>query len=169
MNQCCLSTGAPSSSCEMIIIRNNSHGEIIRVFMGILTTALRNKKYSQIFNENTSPYFYSVSLAIWPLTMLRRTHFSELSNSRFTTYIRKAQGCTLHFVKRQNWHPARIFIIGIFLTYLKVKNEWKEYIIISQSVKTIISQLIISCSLWPSYFNTFDTSFSLEVTKSVNM
>ena len=29
----------------MIILRNNSHGGIIRVCMGIFTTALRNKKY----------------------------------------------------------------------------------------------------------------------------
>ena len=28
----------------MIILRNNSHGGIIRVCMGIFTTALRNKK-----------------------------------------------------------------------------------------------------------------------------
>ena len=37
-------TGGPSSSCEMIILCNNSHGGIIRVSMGIFTTALRNKK-----------------------------------------------------------------------------------------------------------------------------
>ena len=37
-------TGSPSSSCEMIIFRNKSHGEIIRVCMGVFTTALRNKK-----------------------------------------------------------------------------------------------------------------------------
>ena len=30
-------TGSPSSSCEMIILRNNSHGVIIRVCMGIFT------------------------------------------------------------------------------------------------------------------------------------
>ena len=40
-------TGNPSSSYEMIILRNNSHGEIIRTCMGIFTTALRNKKFSQ--------------------------------------------------------------------------------------------------------------------------
>ena len=33
-------TGGPSSSCEMIILRNNSHGGIIRVCMRIFTTAL---------------------------------------------------------------------------------------------------------------------------------
>ena len=44
-----------------------------------------------------SPYFHSVSLVIWPLTLMKRTHFSELSISRFSTYIRKAQGWTLHF------------------------------------------------------------------------
>ena len=34
----------PSSSCEMIILRNKSDGEIIRVCVGIFTTALMNKK-----------------------------------------------------------------------------------------------------------------------------
>ena len=47
------------------------------------------KKFSQILNKNTSPYFHSASLVIWPLTMLKRTHFSELPISRFSTYMRK--------------------------------------------------------------------------------
>ena len=37
-------TGSPSSSCEMIILRNKSLGENIRVCMRIFTTALRIKK-----------------------------------------------------------------------------------------------------------------------------
>ena len=85
-------TGGPSSSCEMIILRNKknkSHGEIIRVCMGIYTTALRNNKISQILNKNTSPYFHSALLVIWPLTMLKRIRFSELSISRSTRYIRE--------------------------------------------------------------------------------
>ena len=90
-------TGGPSSSCEMIILRNNSHGRIIRVCMGIFTTALRNKKILQILKTNTSPYFHSVLLVIWPLTLMKRAHLSELFISRFSTYIRKAQGWTLHF------------------------------------------------------------------------
>ena len=44
-------TGGPSSSCEMIILRNNSHGGIIRVCMEIFTTALRNKKIRQILKK----------------------------------------------------------------------------------------------------------------------
>ena len=76
-------TGGPSSSCEMIILRNNSHGGIIRVCMEIFTTALRNKKIRQILKKNTSPYFHSILLVIWPLTLIKRTHFSELSISRF--------------------------------------------------------------------------------------
>ena len=57
-------TGGPSSSCEMIILHNNSHGGIIRVCMRIFTTALRNKTIRQILNENNAPYFHSVSLFI---------------------------------------------------------------------------------------------------------
>ena len=44
-------TGGPSSNCEVIILCNDSHGEIIRVCMGIFTTALRNKKIRQILNK----------------------------------------------------------------------------------------------------------------------
>ena len=46
-----LDTGGPSSSCEMIILRSNSHGGIIRVCMGIFMTALRNKKIRQILKK----------------------------------------------------------------------------------------------------------------------
>ena len=31
-----------------------------------------SKKYSQILNKNTSPYFHSVLPILWPLTMLQR-------------------------------------------------------------------------------------------------
>ena len=61
-----------------------------RVCMGIFTTALRNKKISQILTKNTSPYFHSALLVIWPLTTLKGTHLSELSILRFSTSIRKA-------------------------------------------------------------------------------
>ena len=56
--------GGPSSSCEMIILRNKSHGEIIRVCMGMLANALVNKKIQSILNKNTSLYFHSASLVI---------------------------------------------------------------------------------------------------------
>ena len=68
----------------MIILRNNSYGGIIRVCMGIFTTALRNKKIRQILNKNTSPYFHDVSLAIWPLTLMKRAHFKK---SPFLMYV----------------------------------------------------------------------------------
>ena len=57
--------GSPSSSCEMILLRNNSHGGIIRICMGIFTTTLRNKKIRQIFNKNTSPYSTVYRLLTW--------------------------------------------------------------------------------------------------------
>ena len=47
----CRRTGGPSFSCEMIILRNNSHGGIIRVCMGIFTAALRNKINRQILKK----------------------------------------------------------------------------------------------------------------------
>ena len=76
-------TGGPGASCEKIILHNNRHGGIIRVCMRIFTTALRNKTIRQILNENNSPYFHSVSLVIQPFTLMKSTHLSELSISRF--------------------------------------------------------------------------------------
>ena len=64
-------TGSPISSCERIILHNNSHSGIIRACMRIFMTALRNKKIRQILNKNTSPYFHSLSLIIWPLTLMK--------------------------------------------------------------------------------------------------
>ena len=93
-------TGSPGASCEKIILHNNRHGGIIRVCMRIFTTALRNKTIRQILNENNAPYSHSVSLFIWPFTLMKRTHLSELSISRFSTYIRKALFlCTLKISK----------------------------------------------------------------------
>ena len=83
-----LPTGSPSSSCEMILLRNKNHGENMRVCMGIFTTALWNKtwKYSQIFAENGK---CSALLVFWPPTFSQRGHFSELYISRFTTPKRR--------------------------------------------------------------------------------
>ena len=77
------STGGLSSSCEMIILRNKSHG----VCMNIYDRSKGLKKCSQIPNKNTLPYFHSASLVIWTLPMLKRSHLSELSNSRFTNHM----------------------------------------------------------------------------------
>ena len=57
-------TGSPSSSCEMIILRNNSHGVIIRVCMGIFTAALRNKIIRQILKKK--PHLTSTQLELGP-------------------------------------------------------------------------------------------------------
>ena len=71
----------------MIILHNNSHGGIIWACMRIFTTALWNTTIRQILNKNTSPYFHSVSLVIWPLSLMKRIHFSGLSISRFSTVV----------------------------------------------------------------------------------
>ena len=57
-------TNSPSSSHEMIILGSKNQAENIRVCMGIFTAALRNKKYNQILNKNTSPYFHSALLVV---------------------------------------------------------------------------------------------------------
>ena len=107
------STGNPSSSCEMISLRNNSHGGIIRVCMGICTTALRNEQIRQFLNKNTSPYFHSVLLVIWPLTLMKRAHLSELFISRFSTYIRKALFTWSNLEKSGSCENCRYHLWGV--------------------------------------------------------
>ena len=87
-------TGGPGASYEKIILHNNRHGGIIRVCMRIFTTALRNTTIRQILNENNPPYFHSVKIIHLTFTayhLMKSTHFSELSISRFSTYVRKAR------------------------------------------------------------------------------
>ena len=45
--------GGLSSSCEMIILRNNSHGKIIRSCKGIFTTSAALRNESQNFSIKT--------------------------------------------------------------------------------------------------------------------
>ena len=68
------------SSCEIRVM-----AKLWEFVWECLQTLLWIKKIQSILNKNTSLYFHSASLVIWPLTMLKRTHFSELSISRFTT------------------------------------------------------------------------------------
>ena len=95
-------TDSPGASCEKIILHNNRHGGIIRVCMRIFTTALRNTTIRQILNENNPPYFHSVKIIHLTFTvyhLMKSTHFSELSISRFTTYI----GLFLCTLKTSKW------------------------------------------------------------------
>ena len=59
----------------MIILRKNSHGEIMSLYGNIYDRSKENK--SKILTKNTSPYFHSALLFIWPLTTLKGTHFSK--------------------------------------------------------------------------------------------
>ena len=103
-----LCTGSPSFNCEMIVLHNDSRSGNIRVCMRICTTSLRNKTIRQILNKNTSPYFHSVSLVIWLLFLMKSTHRSELSISRFSTYIRKAKMGSFHQSKQSGnkWYAV---------------------------------------------------------------
>ena len=111
-------TGSPSFSYEMITLRNKSHGEGIRACMRIFTTALWNKtwKYSQIFNENTSPYVHNAFLVFWPLTSSQRGHFRDLSFSRIATPKRKTRlhtpfpnhdSKTIYWCQKTVWSSVR--------------------------------------------------------------
>ena len=56
-----LNTGGPSSSCEIIIMRNESHSQIIKDY---LRSLLGIKKVSQILNKNTSPHIRALRASL---------------------------------------------------------------------------------------------------------
>ena len=82
-------TGGPSSSWEMM--RNNSQGGIIRVCMGIFTTALRNKKIRQILKKKYLTLLPQCIACYLTAYFDEKNPFSDLFISRFSTYIRKAK------------------------------------------------------------------------------
>ena len=66
-----------------------------------------NNTSIQILNKNTSPFFQNVSLVIWPFTLMKRTHFSGLSISKFSRYIRKAVVTKTKTPKRKTQDPLQ--------------------------------------------------------------
>ena len=72
----------PSSSYEIIILRNESRGENIRVLW---------EYFVILFSINTSLYFHSTLLVLWLPTLLQRGYLNDLSISRFTTHRRRTR------------------------------------------------------------------------------
>ena len=87
-----LFTGGPSFSYETIILRNKSHGEIIRVCMEIFTTVLRSKiiqsnsqeKYLNLLPQCIACYLTAYYDEKNPFPGF----ISELFSFRFTRYRR---------------------------------------------------------------------------------
>ena len=79
-----VTTGIPSSRCEMIVMRNKSHGENISL-CGNNNDHSWEVKIPSNSQENISPYFQRALLTVSPLIMLKRSQFSEFFISRFTT------------------------------------------------------------------------------------
>ena len=89
--------------------------------MGIFTTALRNYKIRQ----NTSPYFHSVLLVIWPLTLMKRAHLSELFISRFSTYIRKA----MTVIAQDQWNTKiHYWYFEVFNVHKSLGSLWWRWV-----------------------------------------
>ena len=84
-------TGGPSSSCEMIILRNNSYSGIIRVCMGIFMIALGIKKYVKFSIKiphltSTMYRLRSDRLLWWKEPILRKVRFlCTLKTSKWRT------------------------------------------------------------------------------------
>ena len=152
----------------MVIFRNKSRDENFRVCMGIFTAALRNKRCWQILHKNTSPYFHSAMLVLWPFTLFQRGHFSALSISKFTTpkrrtwkWITRQNGLLItKWAVRQQAMQCEVFLFIIWLNF----NLWRAVVNIPSQIlifsprlvfrKMIISQLelglpVILCHVSP--------------------
>ena len=118
-------TGGPSSSCEMIILRDKSGGEIKRVCMGIFTTAPRNKKIrSNSLYSHTNSYNYTMThisqdglltAGAWAAFGKRKKKWRETLDylSSFSPLLE----CSSHFLSalQQNRAKSRL----IYLLYNK--------------------------------------------------
>ena len=70
-----VTTGSPSSSCEIIILQNKSHSEFLRVCMAYLRPLLGIKNFIKTLNENTSLFFTQCIACYRPLTMLKKNPY----------------------------------------------------------------------------------------------
>ena len=90
----CCATGSPSSSCEVIILRNMSHGEIIRVCKGIFSVKTFKTRTAQfvsfltifvsdhvIISSITAPGMFTIIFLFFcgylPARLLRNLTFKE--------------------------------------------------------------------------------------------
>ena len=110
------------------MIINKSHGEIIRVCMGKFTTAFRNTKI-----QTNSQWKYLTLLpqciACYLTTYYdERTHFSALSISRFTTYIREA--FLMYVVNLEMFNSLTWVLFNCIFTPLKA--------VVNFSIQTLI-------------------------------
>ena len=109
-----------------------------------------NYVISCIRNWVNQIYFLSFSkIILWSLSRTRTQKKNNWLKILILGWNSLLKVCWGYFVRRQNWHLARIFIIGDFDLF-KRGNKWKKYTGTSHSVDTIISQLIISYSFWRS-------------------
>ena len=82
------------------------------------------------------------SLVIWPLTLMKRTHFSELSTSRFSTYIRLFLG-TLPLIYHYSYRWMRITVIVLCLHLQSLPTHVNE---VDQSGRVFCSCSFLSDS-----------------------
>ena len=123
-----LTTGDPSSSCEMIILHNNSHGGIIRVCMGIFTTALRNKKYVKFSKKiphlaSTAYCLLSDRLLWWKEPIWASCSFRGFQRT-FWSKLRLSVGCTGKIEFVVNWNETTVYVLGFCVGFVAARSFW---------------------------------------------
>ena len=124
-------TDGPCSSCEMIILRNKSRGGIIRVCMGIFTTALKKKIQSN--SHTLSPSTRSSKTIYWcqltgglrrgtvckggrvnKLVFNRHVYAGRLNSVGFTGKI--------EFVV--NWNETTVYVLKLCVGFVAARSFW---------------------------------------------
>ena len=136
-------TDGSSSSCEMIILRNKSRGGIIRVCMGIFTTALKKKIQSN--SHTPSPSTRSSKTIYWcqetgglrrgtvckggrvnKLVFNRHVYAGRLNSVGFTGKI--------EFVV--NWNETTVYLLEFWVGFVAARSFLSmEFSLLGSSVR----------------------------------
>ena len=125
-------TDGSSSSCELIILRNKSHSEIIRVCMGIYAAALRNKKiqsnsHTPSLNTRGSKtiYWCQVTGGSRRGTVCKGGRVDKLVFNRHV-YLRSPDGVgftgKIEFVV--NWNETIVYLLELWVGFVAARSFW---------------------------------------------
>ena len=158
-------TDGSSSSCELMILRNKSHSEIIRVCMGIYAAALRNKKiqsnsHTPSLNTRGSKtiYWCQVTGGSRRGTVCKGGRVDKLVFNRHV-YLRSPDGVgftrKVEFVV--NWNET-IYVLEFWVGFVAARSFWAWSFRFSDRAFGVCSFKLLSCFLLHVVYLEVDNS-----------
>ena len=124
-------TDGPCSSCEMIILRNKSRGGIIRVCMGIFTTALKKKIQSNSHTPSPSTrssktiYWCQVTGGLRRGTVCKGGRVNKLVFNRHVYAGRlNSVGFTGKIEFVVNWNETTVYVLKLCVGFVATRSFW---------------------------------------------